>query len=91
MPTDYYDDSTESESTPAKKTKSEEGSATALLPLSFFPDKPEVGKVCKIRQEKVFSDQVEVSYVAHDSKESETESEDETASEAPSDMEEMMA
>jgi len=68
MPTDYYDDTTDSAAPtkPEPKTKAGDGSESSLLPVSFFPEKPEVGKVCKIKQEKIFSDQVQVSYVKHE-------------------------
>lgn len=89
MPTDYYDDSAESDSAPSKETKSkgDDGSATALLPLSFFPEKPEPGKVCSIKVEKIYDDQASVTYVKSDK----SESEEEPEMEEPSDMDEMMA
>lgn len=44
-------------------------SATGLLSKSFFGDKELTpGKTCKVRVEKIYGDQVSVSYVAHDAK-----------------------
>jgi hypothetical protein len=92
MPTDYYDDSSDSESSPATKrtAKTADAAATALLPLDFFPEKPEPGKVCSMKVEKVYGDQASVSYVKQDV-ESEDEDEEEMESEEPSDMDAMMA
>ena len=84
---DYYDD-TEGEAKPKPKTKADEGAATALLPLTFFPEKPEPGKVCSIRVEKVYNDQASVSY---SKKEEPAETEDEMETESPSEMDAMMA
>ena len=72
---DYYDDAGE-KPMPEKKTK-DEGESTALLPLDFFPHEPEVGKVCKVRVEKIYDGQASVTYVADEDKEKESKSEDE--------------
>ena len=62
MPDDLYDDAGGEPAAAPEKAK-DEGAATALLPKSFFPDAPEVGKTCTIRTTKVFDDQVQVEYV----------------------------
>ena len=64
---DLYSDSgpTTTAEVPAEaETSAEvsEGPETALLPKSFFPDEPAVGKVCQVRVEQVMEDQVSVSY-----------------------------
>ena len=41
---------------------------TALLPRDFFPETPEVGKVCKVRVERLLDEQAEVSYVKDEKK-----------------------
>jgi len=86
-----YDDS---DSVPAvERTSKDEGSATGLLPKTFFPDadalKP--GKTCKVRVEKVYGDQVSVSYVKSD--EGEEEGDESEMMEGPevSDMDELMS
>lgn len=55
-----YEDG-EQEATP----RSEEN--TALLPMSFFPNPPEVGKTCKVEVVHVYEDEVEVKYISHKS------------------------
>lgn len=57
------------------------GEDTALLPKTFFGDKPlEPGTECKVKIEHVYDDEVEVSYVPHDQEEAaEGESNDNTA------------
>lgn len=72
MADDLYEDG--GEATSAKKS---EGAATALLPTDFFPETPEVGKVCKIRVTRILDDQVEAEYVKDEKKKSERESEPE--------------
>ncbi len=88
MPDDLYDDAGGEPAAAPEKAK-DEGAATALLPKSFFPaDKPlEVGNECTVRIEKVFDDQVSVSY-SH-SPEQPAEEEEEIAPEEP--MSDMMA
>ena len=71
-----------------EKEKDAEG-ATALLPKSFFPDPPEVGKTCTIRTTKVFDDQVQVEYVHSEEAPAEEEEDMGTAPEEP--MSDMMA
>ena len=63
MPDDLYDDAGGEPAAAPEKGK-DEGAATALLPKSFFPaDKPlEVGNECCVTVEKVYGDQVSVSY-----------------------------
>lgn len=63
--TDLYGDTGSPAEVPAEAESGEEvseGPQTALIPKSFFPDEPTVGKVCKIRVEQVMEDQVSVSY-----------------------------
>ena len=88
---DLYDDDN---SVPAVERESKDkGSATGLLPKNFFPDadalKP--GETCKVRVEKVYGDQVSVSYVKSD--EGEEEGDESEMMEAPevSDMDELMS
>ncbi len=76
-----YDDATDSAAAPTETPSAspddatDEEGATALLPKSFFPDPPEVGKHCTIETVRVHDDQVEVKYVP----EGEEESGEETA------------
>lgn len=55
-----------------KAAKESESENTALLPASFFPHSPEVGKTCKVKVVHVYEDEIEVEYV--DSKEEKSES-----------------
>lgn len=75
MADDLYEDG--GDSTPAKAK--DDGAQTALLPTDFFPETPEVGKVCKVRVERLLDGQAEVSYVKEEKKESEPEGEMEMA------------
>lgn len=59
---DPYDD----DDSDKPESKSDKADNTELLPIGFFPETPEPGKVCKIRVEEVYDDQASVSYV-HDS------------------------
>lgn len=80
MAEDYYDDSTDSGMSPKESKanpKTDDGSESALLPLTFFPEKPEPGKVCKVRVEKLYGDQASVTYLKDDEEEPEMEEEDE--------------
>ncbi len=87
---DMYDDAGGGEATAAESSKPDkEGAATALLPKSFFPEPPEVGKVCKITVTKIFDDQAQVEYVKSEPKEEEVDEEMEAAPEEP--MSDMMA
>jgi hypothetical protein len=91
---DYYDDSSD-RPMPDKKKGGDEGESTALLPLDFFPHEPEVGKVCKVRVEKIYEGQASVTYVADkdkdkEKKEKNSEDEDEIVEET-SDVDELMA
>lgn len=51
----------------------EDSENTALLPASFFPHAPEVGKTCKVKVVHVYEDEIEVAYV-DSKKEDKTES-----------------
>lgn len=51
---------------PQAEEESSKGDKTALVPLSFFGNKDvEPGKTCTVKVERVYEDQVEVSYVPH--------------------------
>lgn len=92
METDYYSQDSESSDTPvggaAEQTSTDNSPEknTALLPKSFFKDKElEVGNECKVRIERVYDDDVEVSKSGEEYKKPEMEnamdSMDEMASE----------
>ncbi len=51
---------------PDESDSEESSEETALLPKSFFPDEPEVGKVCKVEVVHVYEDEVEVKYSTED-------------------------
>ena len=77
MAENYYDDTvTDREPKPStEQPMSEEGGekeeveSEGLLPISFFPETPKPGKRCMIQVERVYDDQVGVSYVEHASEE----------------------
>jgi hypothetical protein len=66
MATDLYSDTDEghpvASPTYGGDEPTDDSGDTALLPTSFFPDKPAPGKVCSIRVVSVQDDQVEVAY-----------------------------
>lgn len=62
----YEDQADMAPETPEEETQDESESKTALLPKEFFGSKElEVGKECTVKIEKVFEDEVQVSYVPH--------------------------
>lgn len=65
----------EAEDTPDEEGKDKTSdSATGLVSKTFFGDKElKPGTTCKVRVEKVYDDQVSISYVAHKSDDSEDE------------------
>lgn len=51
----------------SEETAEDSGAETALLPKSFFGDKSlEPGSTCKIKVVRIYDEEVEVEYVAHD-------------------------
>ncbi len=67
---DYMNEGTSEEPTPPESDK--DGERTALLPIDFFQGKTlEPGSTCSVRIDKVFEDQVSVTYVPHREEEAE--------------------
>lgn len=84
MADDLYEDG--DEASPAKSK--DEGAATALLPKDFFPETPEVGKICKVRVERLTDEQAVVSYVKDEKK---SEPEEAPEMETDAEMESLMS
>lgn len=62
---DMYDEATDS--TQATPPKEDSGAPTGLLSKDFFMGKePKPGDICSVKVEKIYDDQVEVSYIPHD-------------------------
>jgi hypothetical protein len=73
MPDDYMADAespAEDQSEGGESTETQ----TALLSKDFFGSKPlEIGTECKVKIEKIYDDEVQVSYVPHGNDEAEPE------------------
>lgn len=92
MADDMYDEEasqTESGDTESSEENADTSEDTALLPKSFFPNKQlEPGKVCKVKVDEVYEDEVMVSYVQHegDSEDKEEVKEPEMGMDEPDEM-----
>lgn len=88
----FSDAEVPSKTSPETNEKTDSGESTALLPKAFFSGKELTpGNECKVRIQKVYDDQVEVSYVPHSDTEEEKEGEESSEGEAGSGYEDEMS
>ena len=70
---DMYEDGSATAAPVAEKetAQPDDTAASALIPLSFFKEKPERGATCTVKVDKVYGDQAAVSLVSEDAAEME--------------------